>query len=59
MRVVEELESLREKLTKLQAFVDKGQPDSIEDDWHLLVQQRIMMSAYANILSKRIERFSK
>lgn len=57
-RVVDEYNELCDKLNKLQEFINKSQPTFIDDlNWDLLKQQYGIMSAYATLLSKRIDLF--
>lgn len=58
-RVVEEKEQLKERLDKLVEFLDKGQPEFIDDkNWALLQEQREAMNLYHLILIDRIELFT-
>lgn len=57
-RVYTEHEELKEKIEKLSAFLDKGQPDNIDDEqWNLLGEQLQYMQKYEEVLAKRIELF--
>lgn len=57
-RVVEEYTELCDKLNKLQELINKPQPKFIDDlNWDLLKQQYGIMSAYATLLSRRIDLF--
>lgn len=59
-RVVDEYNELCNKLNKLQEFINKPQPMFIDDlNWDLLKQQYGIMSAYATLLSKRIDLFKE
>jgi hypothetical protein len=59
-RVVTESNELRERLTKLTAFISGNEAFNTLDaaDQNLLRQQRNTMGDYMDILSKRIARFS-
>ena len=47
-----------EQLDKLENFLDKGQPDFIDDEqWALLKEQQMHMDAYNDVLTKRIAKF--
>ena len=57
-RVRLEQRDLYDKLDKLENFLDKGQPDFIDDEqWALLKEQQIYMDAYNDVLTKRIAKF--
>lgn len=57
-RVIEEKEQLRDRLDKLMAFLQKGQPKFIDDkNWLLLKEQLDAMNHYYTILDTRIELF--
>ena len=57
-RVRLEQRDLYDKLDKLKNFLDKGQPDFIDDEqWALLKEQQMSMDAYNNVLTKRIAKF--
>ena len=57
-RVRLEQRDLYDKLDKLENFLDKGQPDFIDDEqWALLKEQRMHMDAYNDVLTKRIAKF--
>ena len=57
-RVRLEQRDLYDKLDKLENFLDKGQPDFIDDEqWALLKEQQIHMDAYNDVLTKRIAKF--
>ena len=57
-RVRLEQRDLYDKLDKLENFLDKGQPDFIDDEqWALLKEQQLYMDAYNDVLTKRIAKF--
>ena len=57
-RVRLEQRDLYDKLDKLENFLDKGQPDFIDDEqWDLLKEQQMHMDAYNDVLTKRIAKF--
>ena len=57
-RVRLEQRDLYDKLDKLENFLDKGQPDFIDDEqWDLLKEQQKHMDAYNDVLTKRIAKF--
>ena len=57
-RVVDEKEQLGERLSKLSAFLEKGQPDFIDDaEWQRLINQHMHMNEYHEILIDRINHF--
>ena len=57
-RVRLEQRDLYDKLDKLENFLDKGQPDFIDDgQWALLKEQQMHMDAYNDVLTKRIAKF--
>lgn len=57
-RVRLEQRDLYDKLDKLENFLDKGQPDFIDDEqWALLKEQQKHMDAYNDVLTKRIAKF--
>ena len=57
-RVRLEQRDLYDKLDKLENFLDKGQPDFIDDEqWALLKEQQMYMDAYNDVLTKRIAKF--
>ena len=57
-RIRLEQRDLYDKLDKLENFLDKGQPDFIDDEqWALLKEQQIHMDAYNDVLTKRIAKF--
>jgi hypothetical protein len=57
-RVRLEQRDLYDKLDKLENFLDKGQPDFIDDEqWALLKEQQMHMDAYNDVLTKRIAKF--
>lgn len=59
-RVVDELVALNDKKDKLKAFIDDEKKFKKLDqiDSALLLEQYTVMEQYANILQKRIEKFS-
>lgn len=59
-RVVDELVALNDKKDKLKAFIDTapGFKKLDQIDSALLLEQYAVMEQYANILQKRIEKFS-
>lgn len=57
-RVRLEQRELYTKLDALENFLDKGQPDFIDDEqWALLKEQQKHMDAYNDVLTKRIAKF--
>ena len=57
-RVRLEQRDLYDKLDKLENFLDKGQPDFIDDEqWALLKEQQMHMDAYNDVLTNRIAKF--
>lgn len=57
-RVRLEQRELYTKLDALENFLDKGQPDFIDDEqWALLKEQQLYMDAYNDVLTKRIAKF--
>lgn len=57
-RLIIEQRELFEKLDKLETFLDKGQPDFINDEqWKLLQEQHLHMDAYNDVLTRRIISF--
>lgn len=57
-RVRLEQRDLYDRLDKLENFLDKGQPDFIDDEqWDLLKEQQKHMDAYNDVLTKRIAKF--
>ena len=57
-RVRLEQRELYTKLDALENFLDKGQPDFIDDEqWALLKEQQMHMDAYNDVLTKRIAKF--
>lgn len=57
-RVVDEKEQLGERLGKLSSFLEKGQPDFIDDaEWQRLNDQHMHMNEYHEILIHRINHF--
>ena len=57
-RVIDEKIELQKKLNALFKFLEKGQPDFIDDkNWQLLDKQYQSMSDYNEILKQRIELF--
>lgn len=60
LRVVDEYNDLVDKLNNLRKFLHKGKPVFVTDlQWDLLTQQYGLMAGYANILSQRIDTFTK
>ena len=58
LRVIEEKDQLKERLDKLMEFLQKGQPDFIDDkNWELLNDQLDAMNWYYTILVSRVELF--
>lgn len=58
LRVIEEKDQLEERLDKLMEFLQKGQPDFIDDkNWALLNDQLDAMNWYYTILVSRVELF--
>lgn len=59
-RVVDEAGELRERLDKLNKFMDSGGHKLLPDaDADLLVRQRTHMTLYLEVLDERIARFDK
>lgn len=57
-RMLDEREELETRLSGLNAFLNKGQPEDVEDyDWDLLHSQAFFMRGYNYTLSARIRRF--
>lgn len=57
-RMLEEREQLETRLTGLNTFLSKGQPETMEDqDWDLMNSQAFAMRTYNYVLSARIRRF--
>ena len=57
-RVIEERDQLKDRLDKLREFLQKGQPEFIDDvNWNLLQVQFDAMSQYYAILLQRIALF--
>ena len=57
-RVVEEKDQLKERRDKLIEFLQKGQPEHIDNkNWTLLNEQADAMNWYYTILMSRIELF--
>jgi len=57
-RLVEEKDQLKERRDKLIEFLQKGQPDHIDDkNWALLNEQADAMNWYYTILISRIDLF--
>jgi len=57
-RVIEELNELEEKTTKLYYFLDSEKFNELDKtDQHLLKQQYYAMRVYSGILNQRIVRF--
>lgn len=57
-RMLDEREELETRLSGLNAFLNKGQPEDMEDyDWDLLNSQAFSMRGYNYVLSARIRRF--
>ena len=58
LRVIEEKEQLKAKLSKLIEFLQNGKPEKIDEySWALLNEQADAMNWYYTILIKRIESF--
>jgi len=54
-RIVEEHDQLASKIAKLNAFIDSGQtPNGGEDEMELMIMQQNAMTAYQEVLVKRI-----
>ncbi|WP_131669242.1 crAss001_48 related protein [Psychrobacter pygoscelis] len=54
-RMIVEKKELKARLVKLIEFLDKGQPEFIDDtQWRLLDDQYEHMKAYHSVLSQRI-----
>jgi hypothetical protein len=59
-RILAEQAELQERLVNLNTFLNKGQPESIDDeDWDLLNAQAFNMRGYNYILLARIRKFKK
>lgn len=59
-RVLYEQKELESKLLNLNAFLNKGQPEFMDDeDWDLLNAQAFNMRGYNYILLARIRKFKK
>lgn len=57
-RVIDERSELKVRLDKLTSFLQKGQPDNIDDEnWSLLEEQCDAMNWYYAVLDSRIELF--
>ena len=57
-RMLDEREELETRLSGLNSFLNKGQPEDMEDyDWDLLNSQAFSMRGYNYNLSARIRRF--
>lgn len=57
-RVVAERDEVKDRLDKLITFLQKGQPDNIDDkNWALLNEQADAMNWYYTVLNSRIELF--
>ena len=57
-RMLDEREELETRLSGLNSFLNKGQPEDMEDyDWDLLISQAFSMRGYNYVLSARIRRF--
>ena len=57
-RMLDEREELETRLSGLNSFLNKGQPEDMEDyDWDLLNSQAFSMRGYNYVLSARIRRF--
>lgn len=57
-RMLDERTELEARLFGLNAFLNKGQPEDMEDyDWDLLNSQAFSMRNYNYVLSARIRRF--
>ena len=57
-RMLGEREELETRLSGLNSFLNKGQPEDMEDyDWDLLHSQAFSMRGYNYVLSARIRRF--
>lgn len=58
-RVVAESNELRQRLTKLLAFIDGDGFQSLDSiDRGLLIAQRTLMQGYLDVLGSRIKRFA-
>ena len=56
--MLDEREELETRLSGLNSFLNKGQPEDMEDyDWDLLNSQAFSMRGYNYVLSARIRRF--
>ena len=59
-RMIDEREELEARLINLNVFLNKGQPENMEDqDWDLLNTQAFAMRTYNYVLSARIRRFKQ
>ena len=57
-RMLDEREELETRLIGLNTFLNKGQPETMDDqDWDLLNAQAFAMRNYNYVLSARIRRF--
>ena len=57
-RMLDEREELETRLSGLNSFLNKGQPEDMEDyDWDLLNSQAFSMRGYNYVFSARIRRF--
>lgn len=57
-RVITERDEVKGRLDKLIPFLQKGQPDNIDDkNWALLNEQADAMNWYYTVLGSRIELF--
>ena len=57
-RMLDEREELETRLSGFNSFLNKGQPEDMEDyDWDLLNSQAFSMRGYNYVLSARIRRF--
>lgn len=60
IRILEEQDEVNTRLNNLNAFLNKGQPEFIDDeDWDLLNAQAFNMRGYNYILLARIRKFKK
>ena len=59
-RMLDERQQLEERLSGLNAFLNKGQPSDMDDaDWDLMNAQAFAMRNYNYVLSARIRRFKE
>lgn len=59
-RMIDERQELETRLINLNIFLNKGQPEDMEDqDWELLNTQAFAMRTYNYVLSARIRRFKQ